>query len=65
MGPETPLPEEMLDYISRETGIDRETVYKVLKAERRYYLTLIYKGSTKPPEGGADPAGEPRGESGG
>ncbi len=64
METETPLSKEMLDYISRETGIDRDTVYRVLKAERRYYLALIYKGRTEPPEREADPSGKPRGESG-
>ena len=39
---EAPLPEDLVDYVARETGLDRDTVVRVLRAERRYYLLLIY-----------------------
>ncbi|WP_168188413.1 hypothetical protein [Thermococcus indicus] len=32
---------EMVDYITRETGVDREVVVKVLRAEEEYLLTEI------------------------
>ncbi|CAD5245097.1 MULTISPECIES: hypothetical protein [Thermococcus] len=32
---------EMVDYITRETGVNRETVVKVLRAEEKYLLTEI------------------------
>ncbi len=33
--------EDLIDYIVRVTGVDRELVIKVLDAERMYYLSIL------------------------
>ncbi len=35
------LRQELIDYIARNTGIDRETVIKVLRAEETYLMSQI------------------------
>ena len=36
-----PLPEDLIDYISKKTGLSRKTVMLVLKYERKYYFSKL------------------------
>ncbi len=35
------IPQELLDFVEKETGLPRRTIMRVLVAERRYYLLLL------------------------
>lgn len=37
------IKKELVDYISRNTGIDKETVVKVLRAEEAFFVLQLEK----------------------
>ena len=41
------IKEELVDYISRNTGVDKGTVVKVLKAEEMFFMIQIQKALEK------------------
>lgn len=36
------IPEDLVEFIFRKTGVNKSTIRKVLAAERLYYMRLIY-----------------------